>query len=978
MAEPSLQLTGEFRIAATGKVAAIPAQLTRLVGREREIAEVRALVASSRLLTLTGAGGSGKTRLALEVVARCAADFPHGVVWVELAPLVDPEHLADHVAAALGVRMEGSASAEEAIVAALRGQAMLLALDNCEHLVDACAQLVGTLLRRCSRLRVLATSREPLGIGGERSWLVPVLAVPGAEAGLTADRATESPAVRLFVDRARDVLPSFALTDANAAAVARICRRVDGLPLAIELAAARVRLLSPEQIAQRLDEGFRLLDGGARAALPRHRTLRAAIEWSYRLLDERERRLLERLAVFAGDWSLDAAESVGAEDDAESWAVLDLLAALVDKSLVMVHESPGTARFGMLETIRQFAAERLEERGAAHATHARHARFYAALVAEAEPDFITRRRREAVEHVARELDNVRAALVWTRAHDPALHLRLAGMLTWLWYSVGFWTEGRRWLEGALAAPVPPSPTAAADRARALFGAGAFASLQADAPSARAWLEEARALALDVGDARLAAYASSYLAMAHTQQLSLAGEPYLDEALLWFRDAGDAYGYRLALLLAATLRLAQGRLDDARAAAEEGVAVARDFGLDRELGIATQVLGHVALQSGDLARADALMRESLRALLRDPQPLFTGRALDALGLVSCGRGDPIAGARFFGAADREREFIGAAVWRVDRDRLAPHVERARAAAGAAAFDAARAEGRTMDLHEVAAGAPEPPPSAAPAIDVREHDSAPPAPALRVLALGPLEVHRDGVRMPAEAWRYAKPRELLLYLLSHPAGRTREQVGLVFWPDASAPQVKNNFHVTLHHLRKVLGRADCIVFEGDRYRVNDAIGVEFDAAAFERDATAALRALARARPDERASAAEPLLAALARYRGDFLEDAAAGDWHLAIRDRLQRLWMDGMLAAGDALAAAERHDEAAAAYDALLARDPLHEEAARRLMTSASRLGDRARALRAYERLAASLRAELDAAPERATVALHERLRRAEVV
>ena len=962
MSSPTAQHTGEFRVPTTGKRLALPAQLTRLVGREQEVADVRRHLASSRLLTITGAGGSGKTRLALEVATRAAPEFEHGVAWVELAGVGDGEHLADYVASAIGARLDGSISAEDAMAALLRGQNVLLVLDNCEHIVEACARLIERLLRRCTGLRVLATSREALGIGGERSWLVPVLSLPPTPQ-VAAAEALRSAAVQLFVERAQDAQPSFALTDANSPAVAQICRRVDGLPLAIELAAARVRVLTPEQIAKRLDDGFRVLDGANRKTLPRHRTLHEAIDWSYRLLDAPERMLLDRLSVFAGEWSLEAAESVCASTPVESAEILDRLAALVDKSLVTMREVEGTGRYRLLETIRQYAADRLAANGSA-SVQARHARFNEELLREMEPELITPRRRGAVATVERELDNVRAALLWTRHHDVPLHLRMTGRLTWVWYSLGLWSEGRQWLVDALALPDAQAPTR--DRAAALFGAGAIATLLADSARGRGWLEECLTITDSIGDDRLKAYASNYLGMAYAGQGMADGDSHVEWALRWFREAGDLYGLRLALLLLATSRLTQGDIAASAAFADEAVAVARVFGLERELGIALQVFGVTVLQRGDFARADELMRESLRLLQRDPQPMFIGRGLDLLGVIACRRGDPLTGARYFGAGAAEREHIGAGLWHADRERVGPQIEAARRAVGPTAFAAASEEGSRLGLSLIEAGAGET--GGSERRDVGSSGGAP-TPRLRVATLGALEIRLDGVAIPADAWRYARPRELLLYLLTNPQGRTREQVGLVFWPDASAAQVKNNFHVTLHHIRKVLG-PEWIVFEQERYRVNDRLGAELDADVFERNLTGALR-----EPGEAARRVGRLTAALALYRGDFLEEAAAGDWHLEPRERLRRRWVDGMLALGEALTSLGRHADAADVYRQLVAREDLHEEAYRRLMASLAKAGERQQAARAYERLTTLLRDDLDAEPETATVAVFEQLRRA---
>jgi non-specific serine/threonine protein kinase len=362
-----------------------PAQLTSFIGRERETAAAVELLQDTRLLTLTGVGGTGKTRLALEVASRVGALYPDGVAWVELAPLSNPELVPHHVADALGVRRDGIRAAGDALLEALRDWDALLVLDNCEHLVEACARLAEALLKSCPKLRIMATSREALGISGERAWPVPPLAIPAVANGepITRTVAARSEAIRLFVERTQAVRPSFELVDSNAAAIARIVRRLDGLPLAIELAAARARILDPQQIATRLDDVFGLLSTTSRDTPPRHRTLRNTIEWSYDLLTEPERILFRRLAVFADGFTLDAAEAVAALPDVLD--LLDLLSSLVDKSLVTIETEALEARYRMLETMRQFARERLQEAGEAAELGRRHAQFFLARAETAEP-----------------------------------------------------------------------------------------------------------------------------------------------------------------------------------------------------------------------------------------------------------------------------------------------------------------------------------------------------------------------------------------------------------------------------------------------------------------------------------------------------------------------------------------------------------------------------------------------------------------
>jgi predicted ATPase/DNA-binding SARP family transcriptional activator len=956
--------------------------LTSFVGREREVAAVADVLGSARLVTLTGAGGSGKTRLAAEVARTVAPRFGAGVAWIELAAITDPGLVAGHIAATLGIEA-GSRAPADAVRDSLRDVArdseMLLVLDNCEHVIGACAAIVDLILRDCERARFLTTSREALGVAGERAWLVPVLSLPASDDSLGAVSSSE--AVRLFVDRARAASAAFALTDANAAAVARLCRRLDGLPLALELAAARVRALTPEQILSRLDDGFRLLSSTRRGAVPRHRTLRDAIDWSYELLDESERIVLQRLSVFAGEFSLEAAEAVCAGDGVAPDDVLDLLAALVDKSLVVVRDQVDEARYRLLETIRQYAGERLDESSGGDAARVRHARFYSTLIREAEPHFITPTRPMWVARIQRELDDVRLVLAWSRDNDRVLHVELAGRLGWFWYSSGLWTEGRRWVDDALV--LPEARSRDARRASVLFAAGVIASLQGQGSAAREGLDECAAIARELGDRSLEAYALAYIGVALGQEGLTAAEAPTRAALAWFERAGDLYGKRLALVVLVTLWIKQGDLADARAAGEEAVRVARAYGLDRELGIALQVLGAVLMQQRELAAAAVAIGEALRALRRDPQAFWLARGMELMAVIECARGRPLEGARLFGAAEARRERMGAALFRLDRERLAPHISAARAAAGERPFAEAWAAGRAGTFDDAvnaaiadgtdASHGQVPRVSAAPtAAEPAATSVVERGPVLRVAALGPLEIVRDGVVVPHTAWKYARPRELFLYLLVHPDGRTREQVGLAFWPDASAAQVKNNFHVMLHHLRRALGRADLVVFENDRYRVQRALGVETDVEVFEREVTGARRAL-RASPGS-AEAVRRLREALGLYRGDFLEGENAGDWHLEMRDHLHRLWVDGLTALGAHLADAECNEEAAEVYRTIARADELNEDAHRRLMAVLARSGHRGEALRHYDRFVTRLRDDLGAEPERETVGLYDRLRK----
>ncbi|HEX2202903.1 MAG TPA: BTAD domain-containing putative transcriptional regulator [Longimicrobium sp.] len=958
-------------------LSALPVQLTSFVGRGAETEALARLLEGTRLLTLTGAGGSGKTRLALEVAARFAREGGPPVAWVELAPVRGDEGVAPQVAAALGVQEVGARSTLEGIVQVVGDRPFLLALDNCEHVVDACARLADALLRACPSLRILATSREALGVGGERAWLVPALSLP-PERAATAAELGASEAVRLFVERARGVDPGFALTDAGAAAVAQLCRRLDGLPLAIELAAARVRVLSPAQLAARLDDRFRLLGTGGRTAVPRHRTLRAVIDWSHDLLAERERVLFRRLSTFAGDFALEDAEGVCAGAPLEGGEVLDALSALVDRSLLAVRPGEGEARYAFLESVREYGRERLRESGEAGEVERRHTAYFLALAEECEPIVGAVPATGWLERLEHAHDDLRAAL--RRAvdgGDAEIAARLAAGLSLFWRLRGHMAEGRRWIREALAVPGEAPPRA---RAVALFGAGNMAAVQGDWAVAKGLFEECLALCRTLPHPEWTARTLGRLGSVAFEQGDLEGsERFYDESWALARDTGDRAW--MGVILNNRGAVAELRGDDARAAAlyEEGLALAREAGYAGGAIVFLGNLGRIAHRGGDWRRASARFRESLETAWALGDRYGVASELSDLAGVAAVAGDLERAARLFGAAEALFTALGAHHAPMDRPQHDRNLAHARSRLSADAWERAWAEGEAMPLEEAVAYAISADPvEGAPSAGASSTDSAGSpdakrAPALRVRALGPLEIELEGRPMDPAAWRHARPRELLLYLVAHPEGRTREQIGLVFWPDATAAQVKNNFHVTLHHLRKALGAPGWIGVEGERYRVSPERGVELDAALFEGELRAALRDTG-----DPAARIARLEAALGLWRGEFLEDAAAGDWHLEIRDRLRLRYVEGMAALGTLLLESGALDRAVEAFERVLAVDDLEEGAHRALMLALARRGDRARALRQYERLLALLDDELGADPDAETVELAARIQRAEPV
>jgi non-specific serine/threonine protein kinase len=622
LAELQAALHGSATAAGTGSPSApltpdhnLPLQLTSFIGREEDVAQVKRLFATSRLLTLTGAGGVGKTRLALEVAAGVRAGYTHGAWLVEPAPLADPTLVVQTVASALDVTEVPGRTIADRLTDFLETRSLLLVLDNCEHLIAAIAQLAEKLLRTSPSLRILATSREPLNLGGETAWRVPSLALPAFQPAPDLGVLSQYAAVRLFIERATAALPSFTVTNQSAPAVAEICSRLDGIPLAIELAAARVKVFSLEQIRRRLGDRLQWSTGGSRTALPRQQTLRATVDWSYDLLSANEQALLRRLSAFAGDWSLEATEAIGSGGAIERHEVVDLLASLVDKSLVQVIASGDKARNRMLETIRQYADEMLGLSAELEQVHDRHLDFYLALAEEAAPQL---KRREQLEWLARleaEHDNLRAALGWAlRAEgdgEPAL--RLAGALGHYWHRHNDLTEGQQWTESALASGgTPASGPAAVARARVLAAAGALAWVTGDFAKTESLCREAVAFGRAVGALEPVRHALLILGNFAVRRGDLAAaQALLDDSLGLAYEPGDDSGS--AGLLYAVSRLAQilGQSALCQATARAAVARARASGDRFALGGAFFGLGGLALERGAITEARASFEESLR-------------------------------------------------------------------------------------------------------------------------------------------------------------------------------------------------------------------------------------------------------------------------------------------------------------------------------------------------------------------------------
>ncbi|MBV9451139.1 MAG: tetratricopeptide repeat protein [Streptosporangiaceae bacterium] len=1012
----------------------LPLRLSGLVGREDELAGIGRSLAECRLLTLIGPGGVGKTRLALAAAssADAARQFPAGVCWVDLTPVDDPAIVPQIVAAGLGVPDAPGRDAAHAIAAHIAGQPALIVVDNCEHVAAETAGLAEFLLAVCPALVILATSREPLGVDGERNWAVPPLSLPAADPTPSAHAAAavlaRSDAVRLFEQRARLVRPSFRLTDGNAAAVAQICRRLDGLPLAIELAAARMRILCPAQLAQRLDDIFAVLTGGARSAPPRHQALRATLDWSHDMLGADERAVFRRLAEFAGGFTLDAAEQVAAGDGISASAMLEVLSRLADKSLLQVdhdtNHDDGDTHYCLLATIRDYAAERLAEAGETTQVRAAHLRYYTEFAeataagienAGARPGGIE----VELDRLDAELPNLRRAFEYAvESDDPISPLRIACSLDRYAYLRGNYAEVRHWLDTAVT-NCPDAP--AGLRAKALLGGGRLALLQCDYTPAVRRLGAALRLYRDLGDDAGIAGALRVLGSVAREQgrYARAVELYTESLALaeaagdrratatvhgtlamacWlqcdydkaieqataaqeiYRALGDVEGVTSSLINLGIA--ARGKADNERSVVllTEGLSLAEGIGFREGVAWSAEQLGLLAADRGDPAAIPMLRRSlELHTELRDRWRASS--VLEDLAAIALSQGDAARTARLLGAAEAIREEIGTVIAPSERSQHESTAAGALDALGTEAFAAARQRGRLASMADLLADLPaaDTPPAAdaSPARDPAAGDPRRPGPSsaaqpLRIKMLGGAVVELGDVTLTTADWGYAKPRELLFLLASSPP-MTRDQIGAALWPDLSSRQLRNALHTALRELRRALGDAGWVCYADGQYQLDRARPYVCDVTAFEDALAAAHRAATAGGPGKSSTAGLPdLQRAIEAYGGDFLDGMPAGDWALARRDELRRAFELALLATGRMLTAAGRHQAAAAAFRRAVVHEPLNEAAHRELMMCWMNLGQSARAVRHYHELTDRLRDQLGVAPAAETTALYRKL------
>ncbi|HSL47443.1 MAG TPA: tetratricopeptide repeat protein [Candidatus Deferrimicrobiaceae bacterium] len=683
-----------------GRSQALPLPPTPFIGREKEIAAARALLWRDevRLVTFVGVGGTGKTRLALQVALERGDAFEDGVLFVPLAPIADPALVAAAVAESLGsldVRENRGQSLLDSLKEALHGKQMLVVLDNFEHVIAA-APVVGDLLAAAPRIKILVTSREPLHVRGEHEFPVPPLALPNRTPGPPLGDLGHYEAVRLFVERATAVKPDFALTNETAPAVAEICQRLDGLPLAIELAAVRIKVLSPQAMLARLSNRLKLLTGGARDLPARQQTLRNTIEWSHSLLTENEKRLFRRLPVFVGGCTLDAAEAVcnvGGELE-----IVDLMASLVDKNLVRLAERDGHPRLGMLETIREYALEQMAASGEAAVVRQAHADYFVRVAEEAERHLNGPQETETEWLVRLEAahGDFRAALAWHRERgDIEAGLRFAGALQRFWFVRGYLSEGRAWLGSLLTAGGTP---ASASRAKATYGACQLAWAHGDFPQATVLGQEALALTRAIGDRGGMAVSLMLLGVvAWTLNLDYErSKPLLEESLALFREVDDRWYPSNVLTNLGLVAERQGDYARAQALIEEALAGAREWGNRRAIAFSLMGLGIVALSQGAYDRATTALQESVILLRETGHKLFLFYCLSLLVRTAAGRSQLERAARLLGAMQALGDTINAPMAGAYAEDLRNAVTAVLAGLGEEAFGRAFAEGRAMPL------------------------------------------------------------------------------------------------------------------------------------------------------------------------------------------------------------------------------------------------------------------------------------------
>jgi predicted ATPase/DNA-binding SARP family transcriptional activator len=1013
----------------------LPVRLALLVGRRDELRDVLADLSRSRLLTLTGPGGTGKTRLALAVATAAGESYSSGVCWIELAPLDDPLFVGQEVASRIGVPDSPGQDPAAAIAAHVADRQVLLVLDNCEHLTVPVARLAEQLLTACPSLSILATSREVLGVDGERNWPVPPLSLPDESVRPTQSALSAFDAVKLFEQRAQLIQPSFAVADDNAAAVLAVCRRLDGLPLAIELAAARMRMLSVSQLAERLDDIFSVLVGGSRSAPPRHQALRATLDWSYDLLDDDERAVFRRLSVFAGGFTLAAAEQVATAGDIRPSRMLDLLERLADKSLLQADLTGTAARYRLLGIVREYAAEQLARSAEQDAVRRAHLAWYVRFVQETVPRID--RGEGGPQALERELDavdaeiaNLRVALDFARqVGETIAALQIAGPLGHYAYLRGHYHEVRQWMDAAVTGRGTEVP--AGLRAQALLGSGRLALLQCDYVPAIRRLEAALRLYRDLDDQQgigaalqvlggVAREQGRYARAMELHEESLAAaeavgdrwaiarahghlgfvlwlqREYADAttecatALAMSREIADSEEIAWAQISLGAIARYQGAADRAAALLADSRALAEQLGFREGIAWSLEQLGLLALDRADPGAA-MLLRSSLEIHHELRDRWRTCSLLDDLAAVALTNGQSGEAASLLGTAEALRQAIGTVVPPCERARREQTIAGARSALGDDEFDAAWQRGMLAQVDDVrdslarsadppvpaAADIPGPDATGVAAVPVQKGRSEPPGQPQAALPGGVIRIRALGAAAVHRG-------DTLVTAADWGYAKPRE---LLFLLATSRPMTRDQLGTALWPdlPPERLGNALHTALRGVRRALGGPDWVTYADGRYsfnserdhECDVTTFEQALAAARRAKPAEAALPeLQRAIAAYGGDFLAGMPCGEWAEARRDELARSFESALLAAGRLQLGAGRLQAAAAAFRRAVSHEPLNETAHRELMSCWARMGETARAVRHYQELAEMLRAQVGVPPAAETTALYRKLAGAE--
>ncbi|MDQ2693048.1 MAG: tetratricopeptide repeat protein [Chloroflexota bacterium] len=677
----------------------LPGTFTSLIGRDNDVEAVHDYLTNPaiRLVTLIGPGGIGKTRLSIASAGESLADFPDGVFFVALAPLDQPYLISSATLQALGYIEKDNLSPEERLIEGIANKQMLLVLDNCEHLIEDVARVASSLLSACFRLKILTTSREALQIPGEWLYSVPVLDLPKKNSVVDMETSSEFPALVLFAERARAARADFTLNAENIRDVAAICSQLEGLPLAIELIAARVKTLSVEQIAARLDDRFALLTSGSRIASSRQQTLRATLDWSYELLTEPERDLFRQLSVFVGGFTLEALESVALLDSNQS--ILEALTRLVDKSLLLV-EQQDQPRYRFLEPIRQYARDKLSETGDSNLIQDRHLSYYLRVAEEAEPYLFGAWQQDWKNRLELDHDNLRVALAWSlESNQNEAGLKMAGALAWFWHGKGHLSEGNLWLEKVLASGMGNQGK---ERAKALRASSILLTGTGDYVRARAFAESSMKLYREIGDDRGAGLVLADLgASLHWGGKEEEAIESLEESLHLLRATGERWEIAYALLWLGDTWFRMGDLERAATSWEESLRLTRELGDDYLMGWSLGGLADVARLRGDYKRAAEMFKESLSLYLSSGNKFGPPFSMEALALVAEALGDAVRAARLWGAAASWREAINESLPPSYQRDYAASVTRARTQLGEEVYAFAWSEGHAMSTEQAIA-------------------------------------------------------------------------------------------------------------------------------------------------------------------------------------------------------------------------------------------------------------------------------------